>query len=350
MTGTVKLESLAEARRWARETLKISPDAVQPKAEAELLARLEECEFSPPDSWREAMLVLASPQSGEARVLPLQAFKEFQQNQLREEIEQLAREFFSLAPSERQDRWRRLIDHPAITAPMELRLRSLALGMQVSPGAVAGDDAATQLAEKVAELAVLPLRQRAELRRSTLREMSADIRRWAGAAKRLRNSNPPLAALAPDFLDELIHWKKRRRKSVWRRKLKEGSVATAVSPVTTEQKKPVVWPWILAIIVAVNILRAMLSGTPEPAYKAPSYTLPPALIPPGSRFERETPSFTTDGKFDERKFQEWLDSFRKRNSIKSDEPWRVLPRKEGVTPKVDSPPPLPPIPDSLPPR
>jgi hypothetical protein len=175
-----------------------------------------------------------------------------EEEELREEAAQLAVSFFSLAPAERQRRWRALAERCTRFPLVAGRIRELAAGLDVDPGAVAdADPLVQQLAEKTAELFVLGFAARAEGRKTMLSGMRLAIGPWEAAARRLERQYPKVAALEPDLVSRLANWTATHGR---RKRVRLPSAAAHEATTFGQSVKP--WSLPVAIVIALLLYYA----------------------------------------------------------------------------------------------
>src|SRR4051812_39490699 len=120
-------------RRWARQLLDLPAEGGPKGSTADVLQRLQDAEFVPSPSWRQAMQTLVAspgaPSGDMASPHAPDALLSHGGEELRGEVEAFAAQFFQLEPGSRRERWRQLRCGPGLTPGLALRLDALGDGL-----------------------------------------------------------------------------------------------------------------------------------------------------------------------------------------------------------------------------
>jgi hypothetical protein len=155
------------------------------------------------------------------------------ENGLRDEVEEFAAQFFTLALADRQRRWEALTARCENYATLDARLRSLESALSLDVGVPAGESPqVAQLAAFLGELFTLRPANRAAWRQHMLAEIQQPPARteprrkkqnlmlaeahlgmaaWETAARRLKQKYPALARLDPPLVQRLADWSASRQ-------------------------------------------------------------------------------------------------------------------------------------------
>lgn len=192
---------------WAAETLGLNPQAAPAEIRAALLQRLPDEDFLPPSQWQSALPLVRGRMPADARTL----LPEVVEKRLREEVEEFAAEFFSLAPVERRRRLEDLATSCAFLPPLSARLDRLRAGIDVpAVDSEETDPFVRELAGHIRALFVMRPTAAAAERRKLLLSWRDKLRSWEKAASSLRKKYPQLAALEQPFVRQLEGERKRQ--------------------------------------------------------------------------------------------------------------------------------------------
>jgi hypothetical protein len=278
MTG-----SPPEPEGRADELLGVAAGAGPAEVRAAFLRRLEEADFVPPPVWLRAYESLGG------RRLPAEEGREGGQERLaaeerlREEVEELALQFFTWAAPERRRRWQALVARCAPYPPLAARARALGAGLLLDPLAVPDHDPLVkELAGYVGELFVLRPAARAARRQELLARMKGEIARWEAAARSLKKQHAALADLEPELVRRLSRWTATRQELA-RARRRASKVGRPAAPA---QSSALRWlAWLLIGLIAAG-LRTTTCG---PNYQSPSYQ-PSTDRPPPAGEIRDIPA------------------------------------------------------------
>ena len=263
----------ARALEWSRDQLEIAPDDSPGAARSGLLTVVEDAEFVPHETQAAACNILIDhlaprPSAG----LPPAMLREEEQR-LQQEVDRLARRFFSCDPADRRDRWRRLSTECAPFPRLAARLAALEHGLSVQPIEVADDEPMMQqLAEHVQALFGRAPLDRAERRGRIIAEM--EVSKWAVAARAFKRKYPELAALAPDLVDRLAVGD---QPAPVRRKV-DTITARRRGAAAASSDSGGWWKVALVVVIASGFIRFLIktSDDPAPPYRpsSPTYRVP----------------------------------------------------------------------------
>jgi hypothetical protein len=275
MTIGTDPEPAAWRLRWAGEQLGVDAEASAAEARAALLRRLPEVDFVPPPEWREALRIL----SGEApRPGAVDEAARAEEERLRDEVEEFADCFWSLAPSRRRERWGELLGRCAEIPALRTRLRLLEPGLDLASFPAGGDDPlVAELAGQVQTLFVLRPAERALAWRALLRRIEGQMGAWEAAARKLKKRHRALAGLEPDRLSELASWSSRQKHLVWMRRRLRGWPG-----VRAEKKKNLKLSWLVLVWFGLSAIAGVfrgISGESSPQTETQRWTPPPVVYP-----------------------------------------------------------------------
>ncbi len=262
MTG-IDPDRLRRRLRWAAGQLEVAADASADDVRAAWLRRLEEDDFVPPDEARWALAALLDRQpKGAAQEHADRAASLAEEDELRQEVDAFAGHFWDLPPPQRRGRWQELRQRCAFSAALRGRLQLLEAGLDVGslPGEVGADGRLIELAAQVCDLFVLRPGPRAQARQALLGRLGQEQQEWAAAARRLRQTQPGLACLGVDLLDELEVVRKIPPRPPRSRVPESAASGDATMP------RWLIW---VAIFIACGGLRACMSAinrTPPPTF------------------------------------------------------------------------------------
>lgn len=203
MTG-IDPNRLQRRLRWAAEQLEVSPDASPDEVRAAWLRRLAEDDFVPSSDSRQALEVFLQrhPEGGWLARAD-EAAAQWEEEQLRAEVEAFAAEFWNLSVEERRQRWENLAERCAFAPALRVRMDQLGTGLDIVAPLPRNDARVSELVEHVRELFVLRPGPRARLRQSLLAQMRNKWSEWRTAAHRLRHAAPAFDELGIDLLGKL---------------------------------------------------------------------------------------------------------------------------------------------------
>lgn len=189
-----------DARARAADLLGVPPESSPAEARAAFLKRLEQVDFVPPPHWVAGLALFGvTPAPGAAAAL-----EQSGRESLRAEVDDFARQFWSLAPDERKGRWSALRDRCEGEPALHRRLAQLGAGLDVEAREFwIGDGFGTTLAGLVQELFPLPPLERAARRQAWFDALAGSPVGWQRAADQLRQEAPRVAALEPVLLERI---------------------------------------------------------------------------------------------------------------------------------------------------
>jgi hypothetical protein len=284
-------------RRHAADRLGVPADVSPTDARAAFLRKLPAIGFLPAPSLCAAAASLAGQAvPGSVGVID----DSTDDDALRSDVATFARQFWSLPPEVRRERWQALVDRAALDPPLTGRLRRLELGLDLRDATgVPGPPRQREVVDMIQSLFVLGPIERAMRRREMLDGLPPPVAGWEKAARRLQNDLPAHAALEPALVERLSTWTRHiavaakevgRVAPTWGFQTQGGlqmppvpQVQRPARTVSNGQRVPV---WLLAALV-IGGLRALLSGGPSASQ---SYLSQP--IEPPSRRQLTTPAPT----------------------------------------------------------
>ncbi|MFO0970476.1 MAG: hypothetical protein U0793_33440 [Gemmataceae bacterium] len=178
---------------WAHRKLVLMPPANPDHVRRAFVERLVRADFAPQPDHQAAWLLLRDTTLPAGSFLLEEALVDAELG-LRREIDDFAREFFSLVPAKRRARLDFFRSCCAEQPALLTRVNSLASGINIRLDSFRGDDTVAELAGRIAELFVLPPAERAARRRELL---YAPPPGFAAAAQRVEARQPELAGLEP---------------------------------------------------------------------------------------------------------------------------------------------------------
>jgi len=192
--------------QWAARTLGVAPSDSS-AARAAFLQCLLAAGFVPPPEWVTAIRTItgAPVAENEGIVAEPAQFHDGEQ-QLRAEIDEFARRFWTLSPGDRRAEWQTFLGrcdgYPALAA----RVRRLEPGLDVAAVPSTETTDVAELAREVQELFVLGPAERAARRRELLDDRLQRFAEAEAAARRLRKQRPNVAALEPVYVKRLANY------------------------------------------------------------------------------------------------------------------------------------------------
>jgi hypothetical protein len=285
----------ADRRRHA-DQLGVAPDAPPADARAAFLRQLPEMGFLPPPPLCAAAAAFsARPVPGAAAAVEDPA--DF--DAVRADVAAFVRDFWSIPPAARRDRWRALLARSAADPLLAGRVRRLEAGVDLpDAGEAAGPPRLREVIRMAQALFLLDPLDRAARRREVLDNLPPPAAGWEQAARQLEQQYPALAALEPALVERLSTWSRRikvaaaaghRPAPTWGFQTQGGltvpQVRRPVRSVSAGQRVPG-WTVFLMVLVALRVLGACLTGpssspptyTP-PRYSAPVYPPPKFVVP-----------------------------------------------------------------------
>ena len=214
-------EDLDDARRtWAADQLGLELSSNRATQAAAICRLVASDQFLPSPGDHDAILAIAH-HAGAPRPRPLtsEAADAIYQ-ELRDQIEDFASSFFSIAPAERRRQWEELRQAAAGDVRLMGRLEFLERALSLERPQQIPEDAQGLLIEEIFSTFVFPAVERAARRRSFLLKHRGEMDSVVAAAKSLRRRHAQIARLAPDLIHILLDNPRRlkeRRKMVTRR-------------------------------------------------------------------------------------------------------------------------------------
>ena len=189
-------------RRGARAALQVAEDASADEVRAAFLTRLEDEDFLPPPEVPAAFRVLMA--ANESFDVSGADARKLAGASLTAEVEQFARDFFTLSPEARQKDFLALGQRCQGVPKLLVRLKALRAGLELDAADLPpGPSDARSLAEEALACFVMLPVDRAIRRQAYLRVCADDRRRWRAAAELLKKKHPRIAACEPRFFDYL---------------------------------------------------------------------------------------------------------------------------------------------------
>lgn len=251
--------------RWARQVLEISPGVSPVEARKELCRRVEEGEFQPGPATREAIEIIVHGTGHWATAAALPNWGASLEAQRQEEIQEFVRQYFTLPPAERRERWQalksRTVDYPRL----QTRLTMLESGLS-TPGEppVNATSQVQAMIRGLMAVYLAPPAQRAQARRNL--ELPSVVNYTRLAARQIQRSYPQWARLEPEVLTHLAGDKSAARIE---------RVAERAAPAAAESSGSRV-PITVIVFLVVGFLRFLASSNrssqydPAPQVKYPS--------------------------------------------------------------------------------
>jgi hypothetical protein len=192
--------------QWAAQTLGVTPSDPA-AARAAFLRRLPAAGFVPPPELVTALRICAGvPVPENEGIVAEPAHFHDRERQLRDEIDDFTRRFWTLPAGERRSEWRSLLDRcDGYTVPAT-RVRRLEPGLDIPPVPTTEIGDVAVLAREVQELFVLGAAERATRRRELLDDRLQHFAAAEAAARRLQKQYPTVAALEPVYLKRLANY------------------------------------------------------------------------------------------------------------------------------------------------
>jgi len=189
-------------RRGARAALQVAEDASADEVRAAFLTRLEDEDFLPPPEVPAAFRVLMA--ANESFDVSGADARKLAGASLTAEVEQFARDFFTLSPEARQKDFLALGQRCQGVPKLLVRLKALRAGLELDAADLPpGLSDARSLAEEALACFVMHPVERAVRRQAYLRVCADDRRRWRAAAVLLKKKHPRITACEPRFLEYL---------------------------------------------------------------------------------------------------------------------------------------------------
>jgi hypothetical protein len=278
--------------RRAADQLGVPPDAAPADARAAFLRRLPAAGFLPAAPLCAAAAeLLGRPVPGAAGAEPPN------DDALTAQVDLFTREFWSMEPPARRDRWRNLLTHAAADPLLAGRLRAMEAGVDLPESASrAATPRQRQLVSTIQALFVLGPIERAQRRREQLDGLPPPARAWEAAAREIARDFPAHAALEPALVERLSNWTKRttadpralsRPAATWGFQAQGGLQVPQARPVVerrpAERRMPV-WLIIFLVISLLRLVTGLSSPSrDEPVYQ-PTYTPTPGIQEEKRRF------------------------------------------------------------------
>jgi hypothetical protein len=302
MTGSPRDEP---ATRWAAEELGVAAGAAPDVVRGAFLRRLAETDFVPPPAALRAYRHLAEGRPLRAENACAEHVLLAEEDRLRTEVEDFAEQFFTLAPPERRQRWLALTERCRWSPPLAARLLGLEAGLGVDLSEVPdADPLAARLARQVGELFVLRPADRAQRRRAFLARMGGEADAWERAARRLDESHPAVASLAPELLDRLMEWSATQKELARARKRPRRGASAAGTSGPSGGSGGGRFPWYVIFFIIMGLSWLVRSADRRPA-PAPSYD---RFRPPAEDF----PNWQPGGAHFDKDWQRELEKLRKK--------------------------------------
>lgn len=250
MTITNPPDPATRLRDWASEQLQRPLDGSWSAVRAGFLERVAAAEFCPSPALDYAGRVLADGGNTSPTSLGWQQAQRDIEKQLRDDVEQLAADWFSLAGRVRERRLQELRAACRPYANLLARLDALAPALDLDAAELTGP--AEQLARMIGELFVLPPRRRAERRREMLLELEAETDFWDTAAQEVKARHPRWAALQPVFVESILA----RKLHEARARVATKAYAKSLKRQKATASEGVQWPWFIAALVILSLVRS----------------------------------------------------------------------------------------------
>lgn len=187
--------SLPDALAWAARQLDVGPGQPSYEIRTSLLARLAECDFNPPRSWRPAADILLRP--GQSASLPTQSMIWLEEEtHRRDEVEAFVGGFLKMPPERRQPEFEKLCQQVAFSPELHARLEGLEPLLPITLDC--GQYASERCRELAADLGNLLVRPGHERQHEALRiseKWGANGDGQSNVIEELKRVNPDLADL-----------------------------------------------------------------------------------------------------------------------------------------------------------
>jgi len=226
---------------WAREQLQLGESFTTDIARQRYMQRLADEDFVPPPHLPYALAVVEGnagpPGANEEAVWP-----EIGDRQ-RQRVEEFARCFFQIPSDERRQQWLKLRAACEGTPALAKRLDRLGPGLALDPdGLAVADPIMRELVQEVCKTFVLRPFDAAQARAAFVRQKTVDspggLLQWEMAAQNLMMSHPDYEVLAPELIQQIIHWQSRSQELSRRRM--SASVTDPGSRMVNPQLAPLV--------------------------------------------------------------------------------------------------------------
>jgi hypothetical protein len=226
---------------WAREQLHLGESSTSGDARQRYMQRLADEDFVPPPHLPYALAVVegnAGPPGANEEAV----WSEIGDRQ-RQRVEEFARCFFQIPSDERRQQWLQLRGACEGTPTLAKRLDRLGPGLALDPdGLAVADPIVRELVQEVCKIFVLRPFDAAQARAAFVRQKTVDAQggllQWETAARNLMMSHPDYEVLAPELIQQIIHWQSRSQELSRRRM--SGSATDPGSRMVNPQLAPLV--------------------------------------------------------------------------------------------------------------
>ena len=252
---------------WASETMGLSAQSDSDQIRRSAFEQLAKLDFSPSESWHTALVVILGPESKAFRDVP-DSYFEIREEQLNQQIDNLAQEFFQLSPEQRRARWDELYPVCQPWPQLRLWLDQLKRGLDVRPESLANTAESIQvLGTLICRSFVLPPARRASLLLNELTPSLLSQSFRETAVHTLWRFFPKIASLDEQLLDDLIGKPRSEpipKKSTKKRRPKV--VKEAVSDDENMEPGPTLMPflWMTIAFFLIAMARSCSSNTERP--------------------------------------------------------------------------------------
>jgi len=239
---------------WAREQLGVHEQASPDEIRRHALEALAEMEFVPYDDWRSAYEAL----NGEQAKTPA-GFLQAEEAAILRESDELASAWLRTSDQERRQRWQQLMQRSEGFRRATVRLRAMQPSLAYDTEQIKQmPPMIRELAEHAVTLSVLRPATRGARRAAIVAKYVPEISKWEVAARTVKKDHPDLAKLAPDLINQLAKWSRKRKRAPARPPAeteRQPIVTTRHERQSSESSVP--W-WVIAIGVLIvgNAFRA----------------------------------------------------------------------------------------------
>jgi hypothetical protein len=192
------------ARRAAAELLGVPAETTTAEARSIYLRWLERVDFVPSEEWCAGAAIVGGIALSGGLCCGQRVFDEIVGRSLCSDVEAFAREFWSMSPPGREEKWRLLRESCGADLALCKRLQNLSAGLSVEVQEFEDlKGSFADIAEFIKETFPLRPRDKACRQRQWLMGISEPLHDWAAAAARLRGYAPRVAQIDSNLLNEL---------------------------------------------------------------------------------------------------------------------------------------------------
>jgi tetratricopeptide (TPR) repeat protein len=203
------LNTLNDEQKWALSELHIPADSAPDTMRTSLLKRLREEDFVLYKTTEHAIRLLLVQEGGQWPVVARRSFLEFEEQRLRELVEEFAESFFNTPCAERCQIWTDLLKACDFSPALKIRLQGLQPGLDIEPELSSDVPYLESLVELVLEAFTLRPARRQVLLMDQEGQIQIDAVGWQRAARILQKDHTELSELIPEFIQRLSTFKQR---------------------------------------------------------------------------------------------------------------------------------------------